>query len=323
MKLASLPAQGRDGDLVVVNRKLTQAARVDGIPTMQFAIDNWEMTQPQLQAAFEQLQAGEHPNAQPFDATACLAPFPRAYQFLDGSVYLHHMKKARAARGVDMPPRYETEPLMYQGMSHRFLSPMEPLRVPDDAFNVDFEGEIAVVTDDIPMGTRREAASGHIKLFVLLNDFTLRVKTKLELPKQFGFLQAKPINGLAAVAVTPDELGDKWDGQMPSLNVTSSINGEWFGSPNAAVDFWFDYPTLIEHAAATRDLAAGTLIGAGTVSNASAESGYGSISEATTDQKMDGKPLTPFLKYGDVVRVEVLDDNEQSIFGAIETKIVP
>ena len=326
MKLASLPVQapngGRDGALVVVSRDLSQAAKVDGIPTMQYAIENWATAQPRLQAAFEQLQAGEHPDAIPFDATACLAPFPRAYQFLDGSVYLHHMKKARAARGVDMPPRYETEPLMYQGMSHRFLSPSEPLRVLDDALNVDFEGEIAIVTDDVPIGTSRENASDHIKLFVLFNDFTLRVKTKLELPKQFGFLQAKPINALAGVAITPDELGDKWDGKMPAINVTSSINNKWFGSPNAAVDYWFDYPTLIEHAAATRDLEAGTLIGAGTVSNASAESGYGSISEATTDQKLSGQPLTPFLKYGDVVKVEVLDENGDSIFGAIETKIV-
>ena len=322
MKLASLPSNNRDGVLVVVNRTLTQAAQVAGIPTMQHAIENWAAARPQLQAAFDQLQAGTHPDAVPFDVTACLAPFPRAYQFLDGSVYLHHMKKARAARGVDMPPRYETEPLMYQGMSHRFLAPTEPLRVPDDALNVDFEGEIAVVTDDVPMGTRREGASEHIKLFVLLNDFTLRVKTKLELPKQFGFLQAKPINGLGPVAVTPDELGDNWDGKMPNINVTSSINSAWFGSPNAATDYWFDYPTLIEHAAVSRDLVAGTLIGAGTVSNASAESGYGSISEATTDQKLSGEPLTPFLKYGDVVRVEVLDDDQQSLFGAIETRIV-
>lgn len=322
MKLASLPSNGRDGVLVVVNRELTQAAKVDGIPTMQYAIENWTTTQSQLQTAFDQLQAGNHPDAMPFNSAACLAPFPRAYQFLDGSVYLHHMKKARAARGVNMPPRYETEPLMYQGMSHRFLAPTEPLRVLDDALNVDFEGEIAIVTDDVPIGTTRDNASEHIKLFVLLNDFTLRVKTKLELPKQFGFLQAKPINALGPVAITPDELGDQWNGKMPAINVTSSINNDWFGSPNAAVDYWFDYPTLIEHAAGSRDLEAGTLIGAGTVSNASAESGYGSISEATTDQKLSGQPLTPFLKYGDVVRVEVLE-NGQSLFGAIETRIEP
>ncbi|MGB1252036.1 MAG: fumarylacetoacetate hydrolase family protein, partial [Candidatus Promineifilaceae bacterium] len=277
MKLASLPAKGRDGALVVVNRELTKAVRVDGIPTMQFAIENWESAESMLKTVFDQLQAGNHPDAMPFDVAACLAPFPRAFQFLDGSVYLHHMKKARAARGVDMPPRYETEPLMYQGISSRFLSPTEPLRVPDDALNVDFEGEIVVVTDDVPMGTTRDNASEHIKLFILLNDLTLRVKTKLELPKQFGFLQAKPINALGPIAITPDELGDKWDGRMPAINVTSSINGQWFGSPNAAVDYWFDYPTLIEHAAATRELDAGTLIGAGTVSNASDESGYGSI----------------------------------------------
>ena len=321
MKLASLRTESRDGKLIVVNRALTRAAMVPGVPTMQYAIDHWTAVLPTLQQAFDILQASSHPDAFDFNVADCVAPFPRAYQFLDGSVYLHHMKKARAARGAAMPPRYETEPLMYQGMSHRFLAANESLHVPDDALNVDFEGEVVVVTDDVPMGTKRENASQHIKLFILLNDFTLRVKTKLELPKQFGFLQAKPINALSPVAITPDELGEKWNGKMPNINVTSSINGQWFGSPNAALDYWFDYPTLIEHAAATRDLAAGTLIGAGTVSNESEESGYGSISEATTDQKLSGLPLTPFLKYGDVVRVEALDENGRSMFGAIETEI--
>ena len=323
MKLASLPARSRDGELVVVNRALTSAVRVADVPTLQFAIEHWAQVEPTLQATYAELQTESHSSSFPFDASTCWAPFPRAFQFLDGSVYLHHMQKARAARGVAMPPRYETEPLMYQGMSHRFLAPREPLQVPDDGLNVDFEGEIAIVTDDVPMGVTAVRASEHIKLFVLLNDFTLRVKTKLELPKQFGFLQAKPINALAPVAVTPDELGESWDGRMPNINVTSKINGEWFGAPNAAVDYWFDYPTLIAHAAATRDLSAGTLIGAGTVSNASEASGYGSISEATTDQKLGGKPVTPFLKYGDVVTVEVLDAENRSLFGKIETEIRP
>lgn len=322
MKLATLKSDNRDGELIVVNRALTQAAKTWAGATMQSVIENWAATQPILQEIFDQLEASTHADSFDFRLEDCAAAFPRCYQFLDGSVYLHHMKKARTARGVEMPPRYETEPLMYQGMSHIFEPPLGQLRVPDDGLNVDFEGEVAVVTDDVPMGTGREDAGQHIKLFVLLNDFTLRVKTKLELPKQFGFLQAKPINGLSAIAITPDELGGKWDGRMPNMTVTSSINGKWFGSPNAAKDYWFDYPTLIEHAAATRDLCAGTLIGAGTVSNESAESGYGSISEATTDQKLNGEPLTPFLKYGDVVRVESLDENGQSIFGPIETTVV-
>ncbi|MFK7802489.1 MAG: fumarylacetoacetate hydrolase family protein [Anaerolineae bacterium] len=322
MKLATLKSDNRDGELIVVNRELSHAAKTWAGATLQSAIENWEAAAPKLQDIFDQLEAGSHPDDFEFDLQSCAAAFPRCYQFLDGSVYLHHMKKARAARGVDMPPRYETEPLMYQGMSHKFEPPLGQLRVPDDSLNVDFEGEIAVVTDDVPMGIGREYASNHIKLFVLLNDFTLRVKTKLELPKQFGFLQAKPINGLSAIAITPDELGDNWDGRMPNINLTSSINGEWFGSPNAAKDYWFDYPTLIEHAAATRYLSAGTLIGAGTVSNESHESGYGSISEATTDQKLNGEPLTPFLKYGDVVRVESLDESGRSIFGPIETTVV-
>ncbi|MEM7346371.1 MAG: fumarylacetoacetate hydrolase family protein [Chloroflexota bacterium] len=322
MKLASLKSDNRDGRLIVVNRDLTKAATVEGIETMQAAIENWTRAEVRLQAVFDQLQAGSHPDAFEFKVADCAAAFPRSYQFLDGSVYLHHMQKARAARGAEMPPRYETEPLMYQGMSHEYCPPLGHLQIPDDSLNVDFEGEIAVVTDDVPMGTSRETASQHIKLFILFNDFTLRTKTKLELPKQFGFLQAKPINALSAIAITPDELGDKWDGRMPDITVTSSINGEWLGSPNAALDYWFDYPTLIEHAAATRNLAAGTLIGAGTVSNESAESGYGSISEATTDQKLNGLPITPFLKYGDIVRVESLDEAGNSIFGPIETEVV-
>ena len=321
MKLASLKTTGRDGQLIVVNRALTHAVKAADGMTMQQAIENWGTAEAELQAIFEQLEAGNHPNAFEFKLDACAAAFPRGYQFLDGSVYLHHMKKARAARGADMPPRYETEPLMYQGMSHQYEPPLGELRVPTDELNVDFEGEVGIVTDDVPMGTSRSEASNHIKLILLFNDFTLRVKTKMELPKQFGFLQAKPINALSAIAITPDELGDNWDGSMPNINVTASINGEWFGSPNAATDFWFDYPQLIEHAAATRDLSAGTIIGAGTVSNESEESGYGSISEATTDQKLSGQPLTPFLKIGDVVRVESFDHSGQSIFGPIETTI--
>ena len=322
MKLASLKSGGRDGQLIVVNRTLTQAVKATNGMTMQQAIENWATIKGELQTISDQLHAGTHPDAFEFKVEDCAAAFPRGYQFLDGSVYLHHMKKARAARGADMPPRYETEPLMYQGMSHRYEPPLGQLKVPSDDLNVDFEGEIGIVTDDVPMGTGRENASQHIKFILLFNDFTLRVKTKLELPKQFGFLQAKPINALSAIAITPDELGDKWDGNMPAINVTSSINGNWLGSPNAAKDFWFDYPQLIAHAAETRDLSAGTIIGAGTVSNESHESGYGSISEATTDQKLSGQPLTPFLKIGDVVRIESLDENGQSIFGPIETTIV-
>ncbi|MEM8858519.1 MAG: fumarylacetoacetate hydrolase family protein [Chloroflexota bacterium] len=321
MKLATLKTTSRDGQLIVVNRVLTHAAKAAEGMTMQQAIENWETAQVELQAIFEKLEAGDHPEAFEFNLAECTAAFPRGYQFLDGSVYLHHMKKARSARGADMPPRYETEPLMYQGMSHKYEPPLGELRVPSDSLNVDFEGEVGVVTDDVPMGTTSEQASQHIKLIVLFNDFTLRVKTKLELPKQFGFLQAKPINALSAIAITPDELGDNWDGSMPNINLTSTINGQWFGSPNAATDFWFDYPHLIQHAAETRELSAGTIIGAGTVSNESHESGYGSISEATTDQKLSGQPLTPFLKIGDIVKVESFDENGQSIFGPIETTI--
>ncbi len=325
MKLASLKEGGRDGTLIVVNRALTEAIKATDIATtMQAAIEEWDTTAPKLNEVFEQLEAGNHPDSFPLVVDDLASPFPRAYQFLDGSVYLHHMKKARAARGAAMPPNYETEPLMYQGMSHAFCAPTEPMTFPTDELLVDFEGEVVVVTDDVPMGVTPEEAGKHIKLLMLLNDFTLRALTKTELPKSFGFLQAKPNNAFSPVAITLDELGDKWDGQMPDVNVTSKINGEWFGSPNAAKDYWFSYPQLIAHAAKSRELSAGTIIGAGTVSNESDESGYGSISEAQTDEKFKhGSPKTGFLKFGDVVSVEALDDAGNSIFGAIVNEIAP
>ena len=197
MKLATLKTNSRDGQLIVVNRALTQAVKAADGMTMQRAIENWDSIKNELQSIFDQLEAGNHSDAIPFKLEACAAAFPRGYQFLDGSVYLHHMKKARAARGADMPPRYETEPLMYQGMSHKYEPPLGELKVPTDELNVDFEGEVGIVTDDVPMGTTKDQASNHIKLILLFNDFTLRVKTKMELPKQFGFLQAKPINALS------------------------------------------------------------------------------------------------------------------------------
>jgi len=285
MKLASLREGGRDGTLIVVNRALTEAVKAtDVATTMQAAIEDWDTISPQLNMLFDQLEAGHCPAAFPLVVDDLASPFPRAYQFLDGSVYLHHMKKARAARGAAMPPNYETEPLMYQGMSHAFCDPTGPMHYPTDELLVDFEGEVVIVTDDVPMGVTPQEAGHHIKLLMLLNDFTARAKTKSELPKQFGFLQAKPTSSCSPVAITLDELEERWDGHMPDIDVTSKINHTWFGSPNAARDYWFDYPTLIAHAAATRELCAGTLIG---------------------------------------VSVEALDGDGHSIFGAIINEIAP
>ena len=325
MKLASLKEGGRDGTLIIVKRNLTEAAKVGHIaPTLQVAIENWDVIAPKLQAEFERLEAGEHPDAFPFVVDDLASPLPRAYQFLDGSVYLHHMKKARAARGAAMPPNYETDPLMYQALSHGFCGPTEPMRFPSEELKIDFEGEVAVVLDDVPMGVTAEEAGKHIKLIMLLNDYTLRALTKTELPKGFGFMQAKPTSSFSPVAVTLDELGEAWDGNTVHLPVVSNINGKWFGHPNAGQDMWFTYPQLIAHAARTRELAAGTIIAAGTVSNASDESGYGCISEAQTDEKLKyGAPKTNFLKFGDTVRVEMFDEDGNSIFGAIENQMAP
>lgn len=324
MKLASLKTGGRDGTLVVVNRELTRAVKVPRIaPTMQIAIEGWDSIAPLLTAVFEQLQRGECPEAFAFDPQQLASPFPRAFQFLDGSVYLLHMEKARKARGASMPPNYKTDPLMYQGLSDGFLGPREPMRLPSEDLGIDYEAEVAVVVDDVPMGTPEHLAGSHIKLLMLLNDFTLRALTKTELPKGFGFLQAKPTSAFSPVAVTPDELGGAWDGSKLNLPLCSSINGRRMGQPNAGRDMFFTYPRLIAHAARTRTLGAGTIIGAGTISNEDPNAGFACIAEARTHEEIEhGEARTPFFNFGDVVRIEMFDSQGQSIFGAIEQRIL-
>jgi fumarylacetoacetate (FAA) hydrolase len=322
MKLASLKS-GRDGRLIVVSRDLRRAVRVPDIAeTMQQAIDDWAAVQPRLQAVYEALQAGQCSDAFDVDVEALASPFPRAYQFLDGSVYLHHMEKARKARGAAMPPNYKTEPLMYQGLSDRFDGPREPMRIPDVSLELDYEAEVAVVTDDVPMGCTAEEAKGHIKLVMLLNDYTLRALTRTELPKGFGFMQAKPTSAFSPVAVTLDEIADHWDGSRLSLPILSSVNGKAMGCANTGRDMFFMYPQLIAHAARTRGLSAGTIIGAGAVSNLDPETGYACIAEARIDEELEhGKATTPFFQHGDVIRIEILDPQGASVFGAIEQKI--
>jgi len=323
MKLASLKNGQRDGVLVVVDRKLATCVRVPQIAlTLQQAIEVWSTTASKLQAVYEQLNAGNVAGSEAFAPERAESPLPRAYQFLDGSVYLSHMRKARKARGADMPPNFETDPLMYQAVSDSFIGPVDDMPFPTDDLGVDMEAEVAVILDDVPMGVTPDQAGNHIKLVMLLNDYTLRSLTKLELPKGFGFLQAKPTSGFSPVAVTLDEL-PQWDGEKLNLQLISSVNGKRIGAPHAGRDMYFNYPQLIAHAARTRKLSAGTILGAGTVANKDEAAGSSCIAEARANEEIEhGKPSTPFLKFGDRVRIEMLDEAGQTIFGAIDQRII-
>lgn len=323
MKLASLKDGGRDGTLVVVNADLTKAVAVPHIArTLQEALECWADVAGVLATTYADLQAGRSAGSFALDVDNLASPLPRSYQFLDGSVYLHHMEKARAARGAAMPSNYKTEPLMYQALSHSFDGPTEPMLVPSEDMEIDYEAEIAVVTDDVPMGVTVEQARHHIKLVMLLNDYTLRSLTRTELPRGFGFLQAKPTSAFSPVAVTPDQLGDVWDGDKLNLPLVSSVNGKRMGQPNAGKDMFFTYPQLIAHAARTRALSAGTIIGAGTVSNQDEAAGFGCIAEARIHEEMEhGAARMPFFRFGDVVRIEMFDAQGDTIFGAIEQRI--
>ena len=323
MKLASLRTGERDGTLLVVSKDLSSGVLVPAIAkTMQQAIENWVAVEPQLNKIYERLNANSVSEAFPLDVTQLESPFPRSYQFLDGSVYLHHMEKARKARGAEMPPNYKTEPLMYQGLSDRFCGPTETMVFPDGTLEPDYEAEVAIVVDDVPMGISPSEAGKHIKLVMLLNDYTLRALTKTELPKGFGFMQAKPTSSFSPVAVTLDELGDKWDGEKLHLSLVSGINGKRMGQPNTGEDMFFTYLDLIAHAARTRALSAGTIIGAGSVTNQDEESGFGCVAEARIHEQMvNGKASTSFLKDGDEVSIEMFDDQGMTIFGAICQKI--
>ena len=320
MKLGSLKRGNRDGTLIVVNRALDRAVTVPLIaPSLQQALDDWAVCAPQLEGVCDQLEANSLAGTFVLDPHELASPLPRSFQFLDGSVYLSHMEKARRARGADMPANYDTEPLMYQGLSDGFYGPRDAVRMVDEALEIDLEAEVGVIVDDVPMGTSAAAAGEHVKLIVLINDWSLRALTRLEVPRGFGFIQSKPASAFSPVAVTPGELGDAWNGRKLALPLVSSINGQRFGHPDAGQDMYFDYCDLIAHAARTRRLSAGTIIGAGTVSNRDAAVGYGCIAEARTDEVLaDGEARTPFLKFGDVIRIEMLDVRGASIFGAIE-----
>lgn len=325
MKLASLKTGGRDGTLVVVSRDLARAVGVPDIaPTLQAALDDWAALAPRLETVFSRLQAGTVPGEFPFDACAAAAPLPRCYHWADGSAYVTHVELVRKARGADMPQTYWTDPLMYMGASDAFIGPCDDIPVENEGWGIDFEAEVAVITDDVPAGVSVAGAARHIKLLALVNDVTLRHLVPDELGKQFGFYQSKPWTAFTPVAVTPDELGAAWDGSKLHLPLRASLNGTLVGAPNAGMDMTFGFPQLIHHAAKSRGLMAGTVIGSGTVSNVGSRDGSCCLAEVRALETIArGKPVTPFMKYGDRIRIEMLDRDGASIFGAIDQVPVP
>jgi fumarylacetoacetate (FAA) hydrolase len=324
MKLGTLKEGGRDGTLIVTNRALTHAVRATGVvPTLQKAMEDWAVVAPKLAELSGKLEANKAPGAFELDTTALAAPLPRAYQWADGSAYVVHVELVRKARGVEMPPSFWTDPLMYQGGSDSFIGPNDGIELQDEAWGIDFEGEVGIIVDDVPMGISAEAARRHIKLVTILNDVSLRNVIVAELAKGFGFFHGKPATAFAPVAVTPDELGAAWNGARIDLPLVSTLNGKEFGRPNAATDLTFDFGQLIAHAARTRHLEAGTVIGSGTVANRDASVGCSCIAERRVRETIDaGKPTTPFMKFGDRIRIEMLDGAGRSIFGAIDQKVV-
>ena len=323
MKLATLKRGGRDGTLVVVSHDLTRAASAGQIAhTLQAALDNWATMAPQLESLYEALNRGIQPNGFALDPSLLAAPLPRAYQWLDGSAYLSHVELARQSRGAKMPPEFRTDPLMYQGCSDYFLGPHDPILMADEAWGIDFEAEVAVVTDAVPMGVGTTDAGRHIRLLMLVNDVSLRNLIAQELSKGFGFVQSKPASSCSPVAVTPDELGEAWDGGKIHLPLVSHLNDKLFGQPDAGHDMCFDFPTLITHAAKTRRLGPGTIIGSGTVSNYDRSCGFSCIVEKRMHETVEhGSPTSQFMRFGDRVRIEMFDKDGHSIFGAIEQSV--
>lgn len=324
MKLATFKRGGRDGTLVIVDRALERCAAVPSVaPTMQAALDDWARLSPKLAMLYDLLNKGAIADAVAFDPAMCAAPLPRAYQWVDGSAYMYHVELVRKARGAELPPNLLVDPLMYQGVSDCMSGPRDPIEVADEAWGIDFESEVAVITDDVPMGISPAAAGAHIKLVTILNDVSLRNLIPGELAKGFGFLQGKPATAFAPVFVTPDELGQAWDGRKLALPLVTRLNGKLFGQPNAGEDMTFDFPTLIAHAGRTRRLGAGTIVGSGTVSNRAPGRGSSCLAEKRTIETIEtGKPATPFMSFGDTVSIEMPGPDGKSIFGTIEQTVV-
>ncbi|RUO79424.1 fumarylacetoacetate hydrolase family protein [Pseudidiomarina taiwanensis] len=334
MKLASYRNGTRDGQLMVVSRDLSRAVAVPALAaTMQEVLDDWDGIAPELEKVYAALNAGELDDAEDFSEALCESPLPRAYQWADGSAYVNHVELVRKARNAEMPPSFWTDPLMYQGGSDDFLGPKDDIEMADTSWGIDFEGEIAVITDDVPMGATAEQAGAAIRLLMLVNDVSLRGLIPNELGKGFGFFQSKPSSAFSPVAVTPDELGSHWHDFKVHLPLLSEYNGQPFGKPDAGQDMTFNFGQLVAHAAKTRHLGAGAIIGSGTVSNkqgtdhgsAIAEGGvgYSCIAEVRMIETIrDGKPTTGFMQFGDTIRIEMKDPEGRSIFGSIDQKVV-
>ncbi|MEE9251039.1 MAG: fumarylacetoacetate hydrolase family protein [Alphaproteobacteria bacterium] len=323
MKLGSLKAGGRDGTLVVVSRDLARALKVPEVaPTLQACVENWADAAARLESVYRRLNKGEAAHAFPLEPGALASPLPRAYQWADASAYLNHVELVRRSRGAEMPPGFADEPLMYQGGSDGFLGPTDDIEAASEEWGIDMEGEVAVITDDVPTGVGAAEAAGHIKLVMLANDVSLRNLVAAELAKGFGFFQSKPASSFSPVAVTPDELGEAWDGGRLQLPLLVHLNGEPLGRADAGADMQFGFPELVAHAARTRRLGAGTIVGSGTVSNRDRSVGCSCLAEKRMIEIIEqGEAKTPFMRFGDRVRIEMLDTQGNSIFGAIDQKV--
>jgi len=326
MRLATLKEDTeRDGLLVVVSKDHQHCVEVSDIAyTLQEALDDWEEVAPQLQEVCDKLCAGELADkAQPFEAENCMSPLPRAYQWADGSAYVNHVELVRKARGAEMPETFWTDPLMYQGGSDKFIGPRDDIELADPAWGCDFESEIAIITDDVPMGVDAITALDHVKLVMLVNDVSLRNLIPGELAKGFGFFQSKPACAFSPLAITPNLLGDAWKDGKLHLPLITTLNNAEFGRPNGGVDMTFHFGQLIAHAAKSRHLGAGTIIGSGTVSNVDRSAGSSCLAEKRMIEKIEtGEMTTPFLQYGDQVKIEMLNANGTSLFGSIDHKVV-
>ena len=324
MKLATLKRGGRDGRLALVSRDLTRCLLVPGIaPTLQAALDDWALVSPRLadRAAMLEMNAA-NADVMPFDPSQCAAPLPRAFHWVDGSAYVNHVELVRKARGAGMPESFWTDPLVYQGGSDDLLGAHDDVPFADESWGIDLEAEVAVITDDVPMGTKVDAAASHIKLIALVNDWSLRGLIPGELAKGFGFYQAKPATSFSPVVVTPDELGGAWRDSRVHLPLLSRINGREFGRPEAGVDMTFNFSQLIAHVTKTRRLGAGAIIGSGTVSNYDRSRGSSCLAERRTLEQIEsGSARTPFLKFGDRVSIEMRDEQGRNIFGTLDNKV--
>jgi len=323
MKLASLKS-GRDGRLVVVNKAMNRYVSVTEIaPTLQNALDNWSTCGPSLRKISQALEENQI-ESETFDPSFCASPLPRAFHWVDGSAYVNHVELVRKARNAEIPDSFWSDPLVYQGGSDTFLAPQEDIKISDEAWGIDFEAEVAVIVDDVPMGVSEEDAAQHIQLLMLVNDVSLRNLIPGELSKSFGFYQSKPSSSFSPVAVTPDDLGEAWSDGKLHLPLRVTLNEERIGEPNAGIDMTFNFPRLIAHVAKSRALCAGTIIGSGTVSNVDRSSGSCCLAEVRMLEIIaDGKPKTEFMKFGDCVKIEMCDAQGKSIFGEIKQTVRP